>query len=89
MIEFGDNLNWKWVGELDAAEFTITVDGIPVICRVSRECLEDHCGVPKTAGEFFDAAKGNFQAITDRLPDLIAGSRYEPEGSILVRTTDW
>lgn len=39
MIEFGDNLNWKWVGELDVAEFTVNVDGSPVICRVSRECL--------------------------------------------------
>ncbi len=89
MIEFGDNLNWKWVGELDVAEFTINVDGFTVFCRVSRECLEDHCGDPKTAEEFLDAAKGNFGAITDRVHDLIAGGRYEPDGSILVRTTDW
>ena len=89
MIEFGDNLNWKWVGELDVAEFTIHVDGALVICRVSRECLEDHCGDPKTAGEFLDAAKRNFGPITDRLPDLIAVRRYESDGSILIRSADW
>ncbi len=89
MIEFGDNLNWKWVGVLDVAEFTINVDGITVFCRVSRECLEDHCGDPKTAGEFLDAAKGNFEAITDRIQRLIEGGQLEPDGSILLRSPDW
>ena len=89
MIEFGDNLNWKWVGGLDVIEFAIDVDGAPVICRVSRECLEDHCGDPKTAGEFLDAAKRNFEAITDRVQRLIEGGRTEPDGSILLRSADW
>ena len=89
MIDFGDNLNWKWVGGLEVVEFTIRIDGVPVICRVSRECLEDHCGDPKTAGEFLDAAKLNFDAITDRIQGLIEKRRREPNGSILLRSADW
>ncbi|MCH8098262.1 MAG: DUF1488 family protein [Proteobacteria bacterium] len=89
MIEFGDNLDWKWVGGLEVVEFTIHVGGAPVICRVSRECLEDHCGDPKTAGEFLDAAKVNFDAITDRIQGLIAKRRRESDGSILLRSADW
>ena len=89
MIEFGDNLNWKWVGESEVIEFAIIVDGAAVICRVSRECLENHCGDPKTAGEFLDAAKVNFDAITDRIQGLIEKTRREPDGSILLRSADW
>ena len=89
MIEFGDNTNWKWVGESDVIEFIIGLGGAPVTCRVSRECLEDHCGDPKTAGEFLDAAKVNFEAITDRVQGLIEGARFEPDGSILLRSADW
>ena len=89
MIEFEDCSGWKWVDGPDVIEFTADLDGHTFVCRVTGECIEDHCGDPKTAGEFLDAAKNNFGAITDRVHDLIAGGRYEPDGSILVRTTDW
>ena len=89
MIEFGDNLNWKWVGELDVAEFTINVEGSPVICRVSRECLEDHCGDPKTVGEYLDAAKKHSVAIEGRVQALIQRARFELNGSITLRSNDW
>ncbi len=89
MIEFGDNLNWRWVGELEAVEFTIHVNKQPVVCRVSRECLEDHCGNPTTPGEYLEVAKMNFGAITDRIAGLIADERFEPDDSILLRSADW
>ena len=88
-IEFGDNLYWKWVGGLDVIEFTIDVDGLPVICRVSRECLEDHCGNPTTPGECLDVAKMNYDAITDRIAGLIADERFEPDDGIMLRSSDW
>ncbi len=89
MIEFGDNLNWRWVGELEAVELTIHVNKQPVVCRVSRECLEDHCGNPTTPGEYLEVAKMNFGAITDRIAGLIADERFEPDDSILLRSADW
>ena len=89
MIEFRDYLYWKWVGGLDVIEFTIDVDGDSVICQVSRECLEAHCGNPTTPGECLDVAKMNFGAITDRIAGLIADERFEPDSSILLRSADW
>ena len=89
MIDIGDNTGWIWIGGTDVIQFTIEVDGDPVICRVSRECLEDHCGDPKVPGEFLHAAKKNTEAITDIVLRLIPSGRYEPDGSILVRSTDW
>ncbi len=88
-IKFRDNTGWVWIIGADVAQFRVEVGGSPVTCRVSRECLEDHCGDPKSPGEFLDAAKKNTEAITDVVQLLIQSGRYEPDGSILVRSTDW
>ena len=89
MIEFEDCAGCKWVGGLDVIEFTADLDGQTIVCRVSRQCLEDHCGNPKTAGECVGAAKKNFEAITDRVQFLIERARFEPDDSILLRSSDW
>ena len=89
MIEFGDNLNWKWVGARDVVEFTADRDGHTIVCRVSRKCLEDHCGDPKTADEYLDAAKKHSVAIEGRVRSLIERARFELNGSITLRSADW
>ncbi len=89
MIEFGDNLNWKWVGARDVVEFTADRDGHTIVCRVSRKCLEDHCGDPKTAVEYLDAAKKHSVAIEGRVRSLIERARFELNGSITLRSAEW
>ncbi len=59
-----------------------------MICRVSKECIDDHWGDPKTAGEFPDAAKIHSVAIENKVRSLIQSRRYEPDGSILVRSAE-
>ncbi len=88
-IKFRDNTGWVWISGPDVAQFRVEVGGSPVTCRVSRECLEDHCGNPTTPGEYLEVAKMNFGAITDRIAGLIADERFEPDDSILLRSADW
>ncbi len=89
MIEFEDCAGWKWEGGLEVIEFTADQDGHTIVCRVSRKCLEDHCGGPKTAGECLDAAKKHSVAIEVKVQSLIQRARFEPDGSILLRSADW
>ncbi len=89
MIEFEDCSGWKWVGALDVIEFTADRDGHTIVCRVSRKCLETHCGDPKTAGDFLDASKKHFVAIEIRVQALIQRARFELDDSILLRSADW
>ncbi len=89
MIEFEDCAGWKWVGARDVVEFTADLDGYAFVCRVSSECIEDHCGDPKTAGEYLDAAKKHSVAIEFRVQALIQRARFEPDDSILLRSSDW
>ena len=89
MIEFEDCTGWQWVGSRDVVEFTADRDGHTIVCRVSRKCLEDHCGDPKTAGEYLDAAKKHSVAIEFRVQALIQRARFELDDSILLRSADW
>ena len=89
MIEFEDCAGWKWVGARDVVEFTADLDGYAFVCRVSSECIEDHCGNPKTAGEYLDAAKKHSVAIEGRVRSLIERARFELNGSITLRSADW
>ena len=88
MIDYGDNKDWSWVGGLEEIHFTVREDGKNILCRVSREFLEDHCGNPSDPVACLDAAKGLFDPITDKIGRLISGRRFEPDGSVLLRTSD-
>ncbi len=89
VIAYGTNKNWWWNGSLKVVEFTVHDEGRPIVCRVSRECIEDNFGNPSSPEECLDAAKDRFDAITDLAGALISAGRFEPGGSILIRTLDW
>ncbi len=89
MIEFENCTGWQWVDARDVVEFTADRDGHTIVCRVSRKCLEDHCGDPKTAGEYLDAAKKHSVAIECRVQSFIERARFELNGSITLRSNDW
>ena len=88
-IEYGTNEKWRWDGEFDEVRFHVRVGGNPVLCRVSRECIEDHCGNPSTPETCLDAAKVYFDRITDIIGDRIARGHFEVDGSVLLRSRDW
>ncbi len=89
IIQYGTNENWRWDFDSEEARFDVTYDGKTIPCRVTRECIEDHCGDPKSADYCFTAAKEHFDAITDQVGFYVTAGRFEPDGSVLVRSQDW
>jgi hypothetical protein len=78
-----------WNGYRDSAQLVVYVDGKRIRCRVSPDCIDVHCGAPPNALGRAEAARANFEAITERVTRLIAVRRFEPDGTILLRSTDW
>ena len=91
MLSFGTNEDWLWDGSRDVFQFNVTIHetGQQIICRVTEECITDHCGNPTTDEACLDAAKEHFNQVTDLVGHLIAIGRFEPDGTILVRSSDW
>jgi hypothetical protein len=73
----------------EAVEFVVHEYGRPVVCRVSRECIDDHMGNPRGVAARLAAAKAYFNEITDCVGDLIGRRRYESDRTILVRSADY
>ena len=89
VIAYGTSENWRWNGSREVIEFTVLDEARPILCHLSRECIEDNFGNPSGPEECMDAAKDRFDAITDLAGALISAGRFEPDGSILIRTLDW
>lgn len=90
MIDFGNTERWMWDGNRETIRFQVIVDGAPITCLVSQECIQDNMGNPREARECMDAAKRHFDQITDRIGRLIASGRFEEDGAtIILRTLDW
>ena len=89
MLDYGTNESWYWHSPTMEVRFRILKDGKPVVCRVTHECIKDHCGNPADESACFTAAKQNFDAITDQVGYYVSLGRFEPDGTVLLRTTDW
>jgi hypothetical protein len=59
------------------------------MCRISRKAIEDRYANPRTPSACVQAAIKHFDDIVDRLSDLLAQGRFEDDGSVLLRSTDW
>ncbi len=88
-IDYGTNEGWRWNGLIEKVEFTVHDEAWPILCRVSYECIRDNFGNPDGPEACLDAAKELFDPITDIVGDLISTGRFEPDGSILIRTLVW
>ena len=89
MIEFAQPIDWKYQGGTDSMVFTIYNDGNPIHCRVSRECIQDNMGNPDAGDECLDAARKHADKIENIIGVLVAAHRFEGDGSIIVRSSDW
>lgn len=85
----GSARTWQWNGALEAVEFLVHGDGPSVVCRVAADCIADHFGDPASPEAKLDAARAHIDEITDLATRLIAGRRYEDDGSIAIRSADW
>ena len=44
MMEYGTNESWIWHSPTEELRFQVSQNGKPILCRVTRECISDHCG---------------------------------------------
>ena len=89
MLDYGTADGMRWLSDQNVVQFIVLDDGQPITCRVSQKCLEDNCGCPPAAATLLGAAKQNFDHITDRVGRLISLGRFEADGTILLRSSDW
>ena len=90
MLDFGNTDSWMWHGPTLEVRFQILQDGKPILCRVTRECISDHCGNPTDDEAILTAAKQFSEPIENQLAHYITIERFEPpDGSILLRSADW
>ena len=89
VIELEASERWRWVERDGVVAFEVNDNGQPVDCRISHECISDHLGDQGAGAVSLAVAKEHFESITDIVSALIARGRYEPDGSILIRTEDW
>ena len=89
MIEFYSAQNMYWDSTHEETRLKVLKDGNSILCRISREAIEDHYDSPQSAEACLDAAKQYFEEITDEFGRLIAAGRFEEDGSVLLRSRDW
>ena len=46
MIEYGTNKSWMWHVATGELRFQVSQDDKQILCRVTHECIADHCGNP-------------------------------------------
>ncbi len=80
---------WYWDHRHQEVRFYAWRNSGLVMCRISREAIEDRYGDPPTPNACVYAAKKHFNDISDRFSDLLAQGRFEDDGSVLLRSTDW
>ena len=68
MIEYGTNKSWMWHVATGELRFQVSQDDKQILCRVTHECIADHCGNPIGEDACFKAAKEQFETITLAYP---------------------
>ena len=75
-----------WNGNRDIVSFPAEVNGKRVRCAISWEALQDNfCG---NGAPPIDCFRANRRAIEAKAERLIQEGRFEPDGSLLIRSQD-
>lgn len=78
---------FAWNGDRMTLDFPAKVDGKRIVCRVSREALDDH--FEAKASGYEAAFLNNWARIKDVAQRKINRDDYSDDGSILVSTFDF
>lgn len=76
----------SWDFDRDVVLFPAEVDGSKVVCAISWEALQDNFGGNITKP--LDCFNQNRSEIERKAESLIRKDRFEPDGSILIRSSD-
>jgi Protein of unknown function (DUF1488) len=89
-IEYDSVDLWRYDVDRHEVRFNAFVGEKNILCRVSRECIEDSLGNPNAEADIIlSVAKNEFDKITDRIGELISSAMFESDGSVLLRAADW
>lgn len=89
MINFGSASDYWWDSSHEEVRFKVGADGESVLCRISRETLEDYHGTSCKDGEQCLAlARGISDRIEDAVGVRLSGPVREPDSSLLFRSGD-
>ncbi len=69
--------------------FSARHDERQVLCRITREAIDDHCGTQKSDRARLEVARNHFGTIVKLLERKAAAGRTEADGSLLIRSKDW
>ena len=89
MLEYGTASQMTWHRLSEEVRHTVRSDGRRIYCRITREAIEDQFGTPPNESACLTAAQENFDLLTDKFGLLIAAERFEGDGSILIRKSDF
>jgi len=59
------------------------------MCRISRKAIEDRYGDASSPRSYVQVARQHVNEICNRFGGLLTQGRYENDGSVLLRPTDW
>jgi hypothetical protein len=88
-LTFDGPESWRWDRQSQEVRLNAWLGSGLILCRVSRKAIEGRCGNSPSPSTCLRAAKEHFDEITARLDDLISRGRFEKDGSVLLRSTDW
>lgn len=88
-MAFGTPTDMVEEGETDTVRLNVLDGNETVVCRVSREALEDLTGSRELErGELLDIAQEHFDLLTDKWMERIGLGLREEDGSVLLRSRD-
>jgi len=89
MIECDSTETWVWDGDHVAVRFQVVTSSKPVICFVTRECIDEHMDDPRSDADRLREAKVRAGVISDKVDRLIAHGRVNADGTVWLHSTDW
>lgn len=84
-IEFPDLEIWDEINGI--VSFPADEEDRRISCAISREALQDNFGGDTISP--LHAFRGNRHTIQNKAKQLILMGRFEPDGSILIRSSDF
>ena len=81
--------SWRWDYRHQEIRFCAWQNSGLVMCRISREAIKDQYGDPPTPTACMRVARKHFDDIAKMFNDLLARGRFEDDGSVLLRSSDW
>lgn len=88
MNGYGTNEHWGIDLASGEVTFRISRESQAIVCRVMAAIFEDESVAPLAPEARLEAARCNFDRITDAVGWLAFIGRFEPDGSVLLRPND-